>query len=232
MASNTVHARGGSYHYRHPHPAVCTDVVVFTIHDGSLDVLLVRRRKEPFRGCWALPGGFIEINGDLEDSALRELKEETGVSGVYLEQLYTFGCPTRDPRERVISVVYYALTPSDHLRLRAGSDAAAVDWFRYVQLPDLAFDHLEMIRMAKQRLAAKLGYSTIAFQVMPRKFTLSALQHVYERILDKPLDKRNFRKRVLSYGCLSDTGEALNNGKHRPARLYELKSPGTVEFFK
>ncbi len=221
------------YVYEYPHPAVTTDVVIFTIRGQRLEVLLVQRACDPFKGRWALPGGFIDIDEDLIDAARRELQEETGLSGLYLEQLYTFGKPDRDPRERVISVAYYALVPLDRLtEPRAASDAAAVGWFAIDALPPLAFDHDQILSMAHERLAAKLEYSTIALQFMPEKFTLSQLQQVYETILGETLDKRNFRKRVIAMGCLEETGELLREGKHRPARLYRVRAPGRVEFIR
>ena len=218
--------------YEYPHPAVTTDVVIFTIREGKLELLLVKRGNAPHRGRWALPGGFVNPGEDLEECALRELEEETGISGVYLEQLYTFGQPQRDPRERVISVAYYALVPSDPIRLRAATDAEAVAWFGYEELPELAFDHREIVVMAHQRLVAKLDYSTIAFQFMPEKFTLGELQTVYEIIRGAPLDKRNFRKRMLALGCVADAGEVRREGSRRPAKLYRAKFPGRVEIIK
>ncbi len=220
------------YSYEHPHPAVTTDVVIFTIRNDALELLLIKRAADPYQGTWALPGGFVEINEDIEVCALRELEEETGITGVYLEQLYTFGKPGRDPRERVISVAYYALVPPDRMRIRAASDASDVGWFRLDNLPDLAFDHNDIVKMAHQRLAAKLNYSTIALQFMPTRFTLSELQTVYECIQGELLDKRNFRKRVMSLNCIEDTGEYRRNGKYRPARLYSVKAPGTVEIIR
>lgn len=220
------------YTYEYPHPAVSTDIVLFTLQEGELKVLLIRRGGDPYQGYWALPGGFVEIDEDLEPAALRELQEETGVTGVWLEQLYTFGKPGRDPRERVISVAYYALVPIDRMTVQAGSDASDVAWHSCRQLPELAFDHPQIIELARKRLAAKLDYSTIALQFMPARFTLGELQTVYETILGSKLDKRNFRKRILSLDCIEDTSETRRNGKHRPARLYRLKSPGTVAFIK
>lgn len=195
-------------------------------------LLLVKRAHEPFAGAWALPGGFVGIDENLETSALRELEEETGVTGVYLEQLHTSGEPDRDPRGRVISVAYYALTPSDRLYIHAASDAKAVAWFALEDLPPVAFDHEKIVNMAHRRLVAKLDYSTIAFQFMPEMFTLSELQAVYQIILGEELDKRNFRKGVLAMSCLERTSERRRNGNHRPAQLYRLKSPGRVEFTK
>ena len=221
-----------AYTYQHPHPAVTTDVVIFTLADDALKVLLVRRAGPPFQDQWALPGGFVEIGEDLAACALRELEEETGVTGVFLEQLYSFGALARDPRERVITVAYYALVPIDRLHLRAANDAREVAWFRCDALPALAFDHADIVRMAQQRLSAKLQYSTIALQFMPNQFTLSELQRVYEIILGEPQDKRNFRKRVLAYDCLADTGTGRRHGNHRPARLYTVKAPGEVRIVR
>ncbi len=223
---------GKPYCYAYPHPAVTTDVVLFTLRDNTLCVLLIERLNEPFRGMWALPGGFLEIDEDLEDCAVRELREETGVEGVYLEQLYTFGAPRRDPRERIISVTYFALARSDSLQPKAASDAARVEWFALTQLPQLAFDHAAIIQSAHRRLVAKLNYSTIAFQLLPESFTLSQLQAVYEILLDEPLDKRNFRKGMLARGILRETGEFVRNGKHRPAKTYRVTDPTRVEIIK
>jgi 8-oxo-dGTP diphosphatase len=218
--------------YDYPHPAVTTDIALLTIRDERLAVLLVRRAGEPFKGCWALPGGFIEPNECLEDGALRELAEETGVTGVYLEQLYTFGKPDRDPRERIISVAYYALAPSELLTPVAGSDAAAVAWFELDALPALAFDHDAVIALAQQRLRAKLDYSTVAFGFMQPEFTLGELQKVYETIRGEALDKRNFRKHILALGLLAETGTSRRVGNHRPAKLYRVEHPGAVLYIK
>lgn len=220
------------YQYDHPHPAVTTDIVIFTIRDDRLKLLLIRRGGEPFKGNWALPGGFVDIDESLEDGARRELEEETGVSGVWLEQLYTFGAPHRDPRERVITVAYYALIPSDKLSIRAATDAEAVGWFAMDELPELAFDHRQIVAMAYERLKAKLDYSTIAFQFMPERFTLSELQRVYEIILGEEIDKRNFRKWVLALEQIEETGEQRRDGAHRPAMLYRVKEPGEVRIIK
>ena len=220
------------YTYTFPHPAVTTDIVIFTLQGGQLKVLLIQRAHAPYKDHWSLPGGFVEIDEDLEAAALRELQEETGVTGVYLEQLYTFGQPGRDPRERVISVAYYALVPNDPLHIRADSDAKNVGWFACQQLPGLAFDHDRIIELARNRLAAKLEYSTIALQFMPAEFTLGELQMVYETITDSKLDKRNFRKRMLALDCIEDTGTSRRDGKHRPARLYRRIAPGKVEIIK
>ncbi len=220
------------YTYAYPHPAVTTDVVVFTLRDQELKLLLIKRGGDPYKGKWALPGGFVQMDEDLDSSARRELAEETGVSGVYLEQLYTFGAVNRDPRERVITVSYYALIPSDKVQLRAATDAEAVGWFAIDELPRLAFDHRDIVRLAHQRLVAKLDYSTIAFQFMPTEFTLSELQAVYQTILQEPVDKRNFRKWILALEGIEETGEERRDGAHRPAMLYRVKHPNKVEIIK
>lgn len=219
--------------YDYPRPALTTDVVVFTLREQQLQLLLIRRAQPPFAGMWALPGGFLDMDEDIDRCAARELAEETGVSGVYLEQLYTFGRPNRDPRGRVISVAYYALVPAHRLPdPQAASDAAAVAWFPVAQLPRLAFDHADIIAMARQRLAAKLEYSTIALQLLPEVFTLSELQRVYEAVQGAPLDKRNFRKRILALDLIEETGRLRRSGKHRPAREYRIKHPQRVEIIK
>ncbi|MES9940467.1 MAG: NUDIX domain-containing protein [Candidatus Thiodiazotropha sp. 6PLUC2] len=220
------------YNYDYPHPAVTTDVVLFTIQMNILSVLLIERKNPPFQGMWALPGGFLDIDEDLEACAKRELNEETGIEGVYLEQLGTFGAPLRDPRERVISVTYFALTPSDHLSPKASSDAAKTAWFPINKLPDLAFDHADIIDRARKRLIAKLGYTTIAFQMLPDSFTLSQLQSVYEVLLNENLDKRNFRKGILARNIIRETGEYSRLGNHRPAKNYQVINPTQVEIIK
>jgi 8-oxo-dGTP diphosphatase len=220
------------YSYAYPHPAVTADVALFTIEQERLQVLLIQRGRAPFAGAWALPGGFVEPQECLEECALRELMEETAVSGVYLEQLYTFGRPDRDPRERVISVAYYGLTPVPAVEPKAGSDAVQVAWFEVDQLPELAFDHTEIIARARERLRAKLDYSTIAFQFMPKKFTLSELQAVYQTILGEALDKRNFRKRISALALVKPTGDQRRDGKHRPAALYRASHPNRVDYTK
>ena len=162
---------------------------------------------------------YVPLRADTAtpEEALDELAEETGISGVYLEQLYTFGAAHRDPRERVISVSYYALVPQDALATpRAASDAAEVGWHAFDGLPPLAFDHAQIVAVAHRRLVAKLDYSTIAFQFMAKTFTLSELQCVYEALRDQPLDKRNFRKRILSLDLIEETGKLRRTGKHRP----------------
>ncbi|MFQ5994333.1 MAG: NUDIX domain-containing protein [Acidiferrobacterales bacterium] len=221
-----------AYSSARTHLAVTTDVVLFSIRAERLEVLLVKRRANPFTGTWALPGGFVGVDENLESCALRELAEKAGVTGVYLEQLHTSGDPQRDPRERVISVAYYALIPSDRLRMRPTVEDTTVGWFPLDRLPLMAFDHAGIVGMAHKRLVAKLDYSTIAYQFMPGKFTLGDLQSVYEIILGEVLDKRNFRKRMLALDRIEKTDEQRRNGNHRPARLYRLRFPHKVEIIK
>lgn len=220
------------YQYEYPHPAVTTDIVIFTIRDKQLKLLQIMRGGDPYKGKWALPGGFVQLDEDLETGARRELSEETGISGVYLEQLYTYGAVDRDPRERVITVAYYALIPSDKIVLQAATDAEAVGWFSMNELPRLAFDHKEIVDMAHQRLVAKLDYSTIAFQFMPEEFTLGELQNVYEIILREEMDRRNFRKWMLALDQIKETGGERREGAHRPAKLYSVINPDIVEIIK
>ena len=212
----------------YPRPSVTADVVVFTLRENDLQVLLVRRKYPPFEGMWAIPGGFVDIDESLEDAALRELEEETGIRDVYLEQLYTFGRPDRDPRGRVITVAYFALAPADALRPRAGDDAAEARFWSIYDLPPLAFDHADILPYALQRLRYKLEYTAVGFQLLPESFTLSELQAAYEVILGEELDKRNFRRKILSAGVIEETGR-LRVGEGRPAKLYRFRDDAVAE---
>jgi 8-oxo-dGTP diphosphatase len=199
------------------------DVVVFGYDGGpDLKLLLIQRGSDPFRGQWALPGGFVEMEEDLEASALRELEEETGVKDLFVEQLYTFGTPGRDPRGRVISVAYFALVNlTDHPAV-AASDAAEAEWYAYDELPQLAFDHADIIGKAIARLRAKVRYQPIGFELLPREFTLAQLQALYETVLGVPgFNKRNFRTRIMRTGVLEEVGRQ-ENVPHRPATLYRF----------
>src|SRR5215472_17708588 len=207
---------------KYERPSVTVDVVMMSLRQGDLHVLLIKRRSWPFEGMWAIPGGFVNMDESLETAAKRELGEETGVEDVYLEQLYTFGDPGRDPRTRVITVVYFALLDSERLQVRAADDAVDVGWFSVYDLPQLAFDHAQILEYALSRMRGKLDYTTIAFNLLPEQFTLRELQQVYEIVLHKRLDKRNFRKKVLATGILEDTGAKKMEGTHRPARLYRF----------
>jgi 8-oxo-dGTP diphosphatase len=208
--------------YEHPRPALTVDCVVFGLDEQGLQVLLIRRGLEPFRGRWALPGGFVHLDETLEEAALRELREETGMSRVFLEQLYTFGAVDRDPRERVVSVAYYALVNLSEHAVTAASDAADVGWFAVDDLPALAFDHDGIFEVALTRLKAKVRYQPIGFELLPEKFTLSQLQRMYEQILERSLDKRNFRRRILAMDLLVELDEVESDVAHRAARLYRF----------
>ena len=201
-------------------PLLTVDIVLFTVSQNSLRVLLIQRKNPPYDHMWAIPGGFIHVGETLEAAAARRLKEETSVENIYLEQLGAFGAPERDPRARVLTVAYSALVSSEKLKLEAQANAEDVGWFPIHELPHLAFDHREIVDFALQKLKHQLETSTVAFQLLPNKFTLTELQRVYELILGKQLDKRNFRKKILSSGILEDTGETKMDGYHRPAQLY------------
>src|SRR6266581_1328525 len=208
--------------YQHPRAALTVDCVVFGSDEGELKVLLIERGLEPFKGRWALPGGFVRVDETLDDAARRELVEETGLKKVFLEQLYTFGAVDRDPRERVVSVAYYALVKLSEHEAKAATDAANARWFAVSKVPKLAFDHAEIVAMALARLKAKVRYEPIGFELLPPKFTLSQLQHLYEAVLENQLDKRNFRKKVLSFGLLVPLKETQMSGPHRPAQLFHF----------
>jgi 8-oxo-dGTP diphosphatase len=203
-------------------PAVTVDVVLFTVLDDHLKVLLIRRKNPPFQDRWAIPGGFVGSRESLEEAAWRELKEETNVSGAYLEQLYTFGAPDRDPRTRVITVAYFSLICANLAHVRASDDARDARWFSVRRLPLLAFDHRKILDCALNRLRNKLGYSNIGFELLPEKFTLTELQRVYEIILGRKIDKRNFRKKLTQLNILRGSPERRMAGVHRPARLYSF----------
>ncbi len=208
--------------------SVTVDLVVFTVKDGALSALLVKRRHPPFRGRWAIPGGFVEADEGLEEAARRELAEETGVDSLYLEQLYTFGEPKRDPRGRIVSVAYFALLDWKAVAVRAASDAKEARWFPVDAMPKLAFDHAAIVAYAKQRLRYKLEYTTVGFQLLPPRFTLGELQAVYEAILGRRLDKRNFRKKILELGLLQALPARKREGAHRPATLYRFREKSHV----
>lgn len=211
-----------TYQYNFPRPALTVDCVVFGLDDQDLKVLLIQRDLEPFAGKWALPGGFVHEEETLEEAARRELAEETGLSRVFLEQLYTFGDPGRDPRERVVTVAYYALVNIRDHKVQASTDARNAAWFAVTDLPSLAFDHDLILETARLRLAGKLSYQPIGFELLPRRFTLFQLQRLYETILEKPLDKRNFRRKILGTGLLKETEDIEQDVAHRAARLYSF----------
>ena len=212
------------YTYQYPRAALTVDCVVFGFDEGELKVLLIERGLEPFKGRSALPGGFVRVEETLDEAGRRELVEETGLKDVFLEQLYTFGEVNRDPRERVVSVAYYALVKlSDH-RAKAATDAANAQWFPISKLPKLAFDHAAILRTALARLQGKVRYQPIGFELLPPRFTLSELQHLYEAVLGTDLDKRNFRKKVLGFELLTPLKESQMSGRHRPAQLFRFNA--------
>lgn len=210
------------YTYEYPRPALTVDCVVFGFNpdEGNLKVLLIERNGEPFKGCWALPGGFVDMDETIETAAMRELQEETGLSDIFLEQLFTFGRPNRDPRGRVVSVAYYALISLKDKELLPASDADDAQWFSVTDLPVLAFDHAQIFQTALQRLRGKMRYVPIGFELLPEKFPLSSLQHLYETILQGKFEKRNFRKKILGMGVLRELDEYQQGVAHRAARLY------------
>ena len=216
-------------HMEYPRAALTVDCVVFGFDGGELQVLLIRRGLPPFKDKWALPGGFVRVEETLDDAARRELAEETGLQDVFLEQLYTFGTVKRDPRERVVSIAYFALVKPG--AVTAATDAAEAKWFPISDLPSLAFDHADILATALNRLRGKLTYQPIGFELLPPKFTLTQLQRLYEAVLGEPLDKRNFRKKALSYDLLIPLQEKHQEGPHRPAQLFRF-DPVKYEKFK
>ena len=184
--------------------------------------MLIQRGLPLFEGKWALPGGFVRVDETLDEAARRELEEETGLRKIFLEQLYTFAEVDRDPRERVVSVAYYALVNLRDQQVQAATDARDAGWFGVHDMPSLAFDHAEILRVALERLRGKLRYQPVGFELLPKKFTLSELQHLYELVLERKLDKRNFRKRVLTMDLLVETDEVQQDVAHRAARLYRF----------
>ena len=211
-----------AFTYQYPRAALTVDCVVFGFDEGELKVLLIERALEPFKGKWALPGGFVRVDETLDEAARSELEEEAGLRNVFLEQLYTFGAVDRDPRERVVSVAYYALVKLAGFSTKAATDAADARWFPISKVPRLAFDHANILATALTRLKGKVRYQPIGFELLPPKFTLSQLQHLYEAVLGAEVDKRNFRKKVLSFDLLVPLKETQMAGRHRPAQLFHF----------
>jgi 8-oxo-dGTP diphosphatase len=213
--------------------SVTVDVVIFTLREGDLQVLLIKRKNPPFEGRWAIPGGFVNPDESLEDAAARELYEETSVqvrnagNSVHIEQLYTFGDPKRDPRGRTVTVAYFALVPAP-LAVQAGDDASDAQWKSVYHLPAMAFDHNQIVNYALKRLRYKLEYSVVGFQLLPPEFTLSDLQQAYEIVLGEKLDKRNFRRRILQADVLEGTDEYRTH-EGRPAKLYRFREDAVAE---
>jgi len=211
-----------AFSYEYPRAALTVDCVVFGLDEGELKILLIQRGLAPFKGKWALPGGFVRVEETIAEAARRELAEETGLENVFLEQLFTFGTVDRDPRERVVSVAYYALVKLSEHPPTGASDASDAAWYSMDKIPALAFDHSEIIATALTRLRGKVRYEPIGFELLSEKFTLSQLQNLYEAVLQTDLDKRNFRKKILGMKLLIPLKERTREGAHRPAQLFRF----------
>lgn len=193
------------YTYKYPHPAVTTDCVILTFHEGKLKILLIRRGIEPFKGAWALPGGFLKMDESAEECAVRELREETGVTGCVIRQFHTFSAPGRDPRERVITIAFYALMKWQ--KATGADDAEFADWIPVDALPPLAFDHGEIVRMAMETIKRDIFFEPVGFDLLNDVFSMSELQSVYEAILGREFDRRNFAKKMKHMGILEEMKE-------------------------
>lgn len=232
MSEENKANEGLKYSYKYPHPSVTTDCVIFGFDGVKLKVLLVERGMAPYKGRWAFPGGFLNMDESAEEGALRELKEETGLEGAYIRQFYTFSNPQRDPRERVITIAYYALVRMQEVK--GGDDASDARWFALDEVPPLAFDHDKILRKAEKTLRQQIHFEPVGFELLPEKFTIKQLQNLYEAILDMRFDRRNFYNKMRRLGMLELTGDTANPSQRREANLFsfnaekyaELKSKG------
>jgi len=217
---------------KYEHAVIAVDVVIFTVEEGKLKTLLIKMKKSPYEKSWAMPGGLVGGGESVDDAAKRHLEDKTGVKDIFLEQLYTFGEVDRDPFGRVVSVAYFALIPSAGIKLKTTADYQDVAWFDIKKIPPLAYDHQKILDYAWRRLRAKLGYTNIVCNLLPDEFTLSQLQNAYELILDKKIDKRNFRKKILSLGLVKKIGKKTKDA-HRPAEIFAFneKKLINVKFF-
>jgi len=214
---------------------VAVDAIVFGYSKADgVSVLLIQRKYEPFKGGWAIPGGFVLETESLEEAAERELEEETGIKVNYLEQLYTFGEPQRDPRQRIISVAYFGLVKAaQYQELKASTDAENAKWFNIKRLPSLAFDHKHILAIAIERLRAKIRYQPIGFELLDKKFPFSDLEKLYTALLDREMNRRNFSKKILSFDFLEETGElSKSEGKGRPSKMYQFNQKRYKELLK
>ncbi|MBU2951090.1 NUDIX hydrolase [Tamlana agarivorans] len=198
------------------------DAVVFGYESGTISVLLIKRKYNPFKGKWAIPGGFVLNDESLEEAVERELREETGVQINYLEQLYTFGNPKRDPRGRIISVAYFGLVHPNAFKIYASTDAEEVHWFKINELPELSFDHKEILDLAISRLQSKITYEPLGFELLDEKFPFSDLEKLYTTLLGRAIDRRNFRKKILKLNVLDELSEKVSKGSGRPANLFKF----------
>lgn len=232
MSEENKANEGLKYSYKYPHPSVTTDCVIFGFDGVKLKVLLVERGMAPYKGRWAFPGGFLNMDESAEEGALRELKEETGLEGAYIRQFHTFSAPQRDPRERVITIAYYALVRMREVK--GGDDASDARWFALDEVPPLAFDHDQILRKAEKTLRQQIHFEPVGFELLPEKFTIKQLQNLYEAILDMRFDRRNFYNKMRRLGMLELTGDTANPSQRREANLFsfnaekyaELKSKG------
>lgn len=205
------------YSYDYPHPAVTTDCVIFGFDGSDLKVLLIERGIEPFKGKWALPGGFLKMDETAHEGALRELEEETGMNNAYIRQFHTFTEPGRDPRERVITIAHYALVQLQEVK--GGDDAAQARWFTMDEIPPLAFDHDRILRMAQIMLRERIHFEPVGFELLPETFTMKQLQNLYEAILDVHFDRRNFAKKMFHLGLLIQTEDMVRTSPKRESQL-------------
>ena len=221
--------KDNKYCYKYPHPAVTTDCVIFGFDGSELQVLLIERGIEPFKGKWAFPGGFLNMDETAQEGALRELKEETGLENAYIEQFNTYSDPGRDPRERVITIAHYALVRIQEVK--GGDDAAKAQWFPIDEVPQLAFDHDKILRDAMRKLRERIHFEPIGFELLPEKFTMRDLQILYESILGVKFDRRNFAKKMMHYELLNQLDETVRPTAKRDALLYSFNKEN-YELFK
>ena len=215
------------YHYKYPHPSVTTDCVIFGFDGTKLNVLLIERGIEPFKGRWAFPGGFLRMDEPAESGALRELREETGLKAAYIKQFHTFSDPNRDPRERVLTIAYYALVRMEEVK--GGDDAASAAWFPLDEVPSLAFDHDLILRTALNELRRQIHFEPVGFELLPEKFTIKELQHLYEAILDVRFDRRNFYNKMRHLGILTQLDETIFNSPQKEAFLFKFNRQKYIE---
>ncbi len=214
---------------------VAVDAIVFGYSKKEgVSILLIQRKYEPYKNSWAIPGGFVLPDESLENAVIRELQEETGITVNYLEQLYSFGEPDRDPRQRVISIAYFGMVKTSQFQeLKASTDAENAAWFSIKKLPVLAFDHKQIIKQAVERLQSKIRYQPIGFELLDKKFPFSDLEKLYAALLDKEINRRNFSKKILSFDFLEETGELSKpDGKGRPSKMYRFNQKRYKELLK